>query len=132
VLTHLHPRWRSPWIATLVMGVISLLWCFAPLPFLITVIASGTVGIYVSLCLSVMMGRRRGTTRHGVYRMPLFPLAPVLALVAMVAVLWTSLLDAKVGRPGVLSSLSIVLVSAGLYRFVLRRGGRWAHRGPTG
>jgi hypothetical protein len=50
----------------------------------------------------------------------------------MVAVLWTSLLDAKVGRPGVLASLAIVLVSAGLYRFVLRRGGRWAHRGPTG
>jgi amino acid transporter len=132
VLTHIHPRWRSPWIATLTMGAISLLWCFAPLPFLITVIASGTVGIYVSLCLSVMVGRRRGTTRHGVYRMPLYPLAPVLALVAMVAVLWTSLLDAKIGRPGVLSSLTIVLISAGLYRFVLLRGGRWAHRGPTG
>jgi amino acid transporter len=131
-LTHIHPRWRSPWIATLVMGAISLLWCFAPMPILITVIASGTVGIYVSLCLAVMMGRRRGTTSHGAYRMPLYPLAPVAALSAMVAVLWTSLMDAEVGRPGVLASLMIVAVSAGLYRFVLRRSGRWSHRGPTG
>jgi amino acid transporter len=130
-ITRLHPRWHSPWIATLAMGAVSVLWCFAPLSFLVTVIASGTLFIYAGLCLAVLAGRRNGSTAHGAWRMPLFPLAPVLALIALAGVAWTSLTDAAVGRPGLLAGLAVVVASVLLYRLALRRRGTWAHRGPT-
>ncbi len=129
--SHLHPRFHSPWIATLTMGAISVLWCFAPLSFLVTMIASGTVALYVALCLAVLAGRANGSTAHAAWRMPLFPLAPVLALIALAGVVWTSLLDEKVGRPGLMAGAAVVVVSVALYRFVLRPRGEWAHRGPT-
>jgi amino acid transporter len=130
--TAIHPRFHSPWVATLVMGGVGVLWCFAPLALLVTVIASGTVAAYAGLCLAVLAGRRNGSTAHGVYRMPLFPLAPIAALVALAGVVWTSLMDEHVGRPGLLSAVAVIVISALWYQLVLRRRGSWAHRGPTG
>jgi amino acid transporter len=129
--THLHPRFHSPWIATLTMGAISVLWCFAPLSFLVTMIASGTVALYVALCLAVLAGRGNGSTAHAAWRMPLFPLAPVLALIVLAGVVWTALLDEKVGRPGLMAGGAVAVVSVALYTLVLRPRGEWAHRGPT-
>jgi amino acid transporter len=127
----LHPRFHSPWVATLVMGSCSVAWCFAPLKLLITVIASGTVALYAGLCLAAMRGRRTGSTAHGRYKMPFFPLAPAAALLALGAVVWTSVQDPDVGRPGLIWCGAIMAVSALLYRVWLRPTGRWAHRGPT-
>jgi amino acid transporter len=128
----IHPRLGSPWIATLVMGAVGVLWCFLPLSLLVTVIASGTVATYAGLCVAALAGRRNGSTAHGGYRMPLFPLAPVVALAALAGVVWTSLTDAKVGRPGLLASLAVIIVSALAYRLVLRPRGTWGHREPGG
>jgi amino acid transporter len=126
----IHPRLGSPWIATLVMGAVGVLWCFLPLSLLVTVIASGTVATYAGLCVAALAGRRNGSTGHAGYRMPLFPLAPLVALAALAGVVWTSLTDAKVGRPGLLASLAVIVVSALAYRLVLRPRGTWGHRDP--
>jgi len=128
--TRIHARFHSPWIATLVMGVIAIGWCFAPLSLLVTVIASGLVATYAGLCAGAIAGRRTGSTARGAYRMPLFPLAPIVGLAALVGLVWTSLQDAEVGRPGLLASLAVIVVSALAYRLVLRPRGTWAHRGP--
>jgi amino acid transporter len=130
-LASLHPRFNSPWIATLVMGGISVLWSFAPLKLLVTIVASGTVVIYSGLCLAVIQGRRNSSTAHGRYRMPLFPLAPLLALAALVGVLWTGLTDAEVGRPSLMACAVVMATWAMFYRLWLRRRGGWAHRGPS-
>jgi amino acid transporter len=127
----IHPRFHSPWIATLVMGGVGILWCFAPLAILVTVIAGGTVALYAGLCVAALAGRRNGSTAHGVWRMPLFPLAPVVALAALGGVVWTSLLDEHVGRPGLLATAAIIALSALAYRLLLRPHGTWAHRGPA-
>lgn len=130
-LTRLHPRFHSPLIATVAMGGISMAWCFVPLPILVTLIASGIVFIYSGLCLAALVGRRNGVTARAGFRMPLFPLAPVVALLAMGGVLWTSLTDAVAGRPGVLASVALVVGSAAAYRVLVRPSGRWAQRGPS-
>jgi amino acid transporter len=127
----IHPRLHSPWIATIVMGGVSLLWCFVPLNVLVIIIASGTVALYAGLCVGVMVGRRTGSTSHAGYRMPWFPVAPVIALLALIGVVWTSLMDPVSGRPGLLATAGVILVSIALYRFVLRPRGTWAHRGPS-
>jgi amino acid transporter len=131
LVTRLHPRFDSPWIATLAMGSISVLWSFVPLDILVTVIASGTVALYGALCVAAMTGRRTGATAHAAFRMPLFPLAPAVALMALAGVVWTSLTDAKVGRPGLMANIAVILASVIWYRFVIRPRGAWAHRGPA-
>jgi amino acid transporter len=128
-LSHIHPRFKSPWIATLTMGGVTLLWCLLPLRILVIVIAGGTVTIYAGLCLAVLAGRRNGASDHTRFRMPLFPAVPILALIALVGVAWTSLSDAD-GRLGFMVSAGVVAISALLYQGVLKRRGGWAHRGP--
>jgi len=127
----IHPRFKSPWIATLTMGAFTLLWCLAPLRVLVIVLAGGTVTVYAGLCVAVLAGRRNGATAHSRFRMPLFPLPPLIALIALLGVAWTSLSDAD-GRVGFLVSGGVITVSALLYQGVLRRRGGWAHRGPIG
>jgi amino acid transporter len=130
-LASLHPRFNSPWIATLVMGALSIVWSFAPLKLLVTIVASGTVVIYAGLCLAVIQGRRNRSTAHGQYRMPLFPLAPLLALAALVGIVWTGVTDPEVGLPSLIACAGVMIAWALFYRLWLRRRGGWAHRGPS-
>jgi amino acid transporter len=126
----IHPRFKSPWIATLTMGAFTLLWCLAPLRVLVIILAGGTVTVYAGLCLAVLAGRRGGATSHSRFRVPLFPALPLIALIALLGVVWTSLSDAD-GRLGFLVSGGVLLVSGLLYQGVLKRRGGWAHRGPA-
>jgi amino acid transporter len=130
-MTALHPRFGSPWIGVLFTGALSILCCFVSESLLLTVISGGLVAIYAVLCVAVIAGRRGGATAHAGYRMPLYPLAPAVALIALAGVVWTSLGDEKVGRPGLLITLAVVILSGLLYYVVLRPKGAWAHRGPT-
>jgi len=131
-LLRLHPRFGSPWTATLVMGAVGTLWCVVPENILLTTISGGIVVIYTLLCVAVIAGRRSGATAHAAYRMPLYPLIPIAALIVLAGIVWTSLGDAAVGRPGLFATAAIVAVSLGYYRFALHGRGRWAHRGPGG
>jgi len=128
-LIRLHPRFGSPWIATLVMGAIGIGWCVIGEHILLTIISGGIVVVYALLCGAVIGGRRRGTTAHAAYRMPFYPVIPIAALIALAGIVWTSLADAEIGRPGLLATGAIVLLSLGYYRLVLHGRGRWAHRG---
>jgi amino acid transporter len=128
--TRLHPRFRSPWIAALTMGAVSLAWCFAPLDFLVTVIATVTVATYVGLCVAVMAGRRTRSTGGGVYRMPLYPLAPLLGLAALGGVIVVSWSDPHEGRPGLVATALVIAVSLLVYGGLRLTGSRWADRGP--
>ena len=128
--TRLHPRFRSPWIAALTMGAVSLAWCFAPLDFLVTVIATVTVATYVGLCVAVMAGRRTRSTGGGVYRMPLYPLAPLLGLAALGGVIVVSWSDPREGRPGLVATALVIAVSLLVYGALRLTGSRWADRGP--
>lgn len=126
----LHPRFNSPWIGTLAMGAVSLVFCFVRKDLLLIVIASGNVGFYAALCLAVIKGRMTGATAHAAWRMPLFPLAPVVGLLALGAVVWAAVLEPKRGQAGLIALVAVLAASALWYWLVLKPGGRWAHRGP--
>ena len=125
----LHPRFNSPWVATLTVGATSLLWCLVRLDVLVVLIGEGTAAIYACMCLAALRGRRSGASAHAAYRMPGFPLQPVLALVVLAAVGGADLFDPD-GRKGVLASAGVVVASVLYYRLVLHRRGGWRHRGP--
>ena len=127
-LEKIHPRFGSPWVATLVFGGVTACLCFAPLSWLVIIIANGTVATYAMLALAVMVGRRNGITAQSRSRMKFFPLAPVVVLVAMVGVAWADLLDPVTGQVGFAATFATLGSGAFYYWAVLRRGGRWAHR----
>jgi amino acid transporter len=128
-MVKIHPRLGSPWIATLTMGVAGVLGCLIDPKVLVIVLGNGNVALYVGLCAAVLMGRRSGVTEHSGYRMPLYPLAPILALAALTAVVWFDLHDVA-GAKG-LAATAITVGGSLLYYYVfLRRRAAWTFRGP--
>jgi amino acid transporter len=125
-LAAIHPRFGSPWIASLIMGAAGLAGCFIDPKVLVLILGNGNVAIYAGLCLATLVGRRSGATGHGVYRMPLFPAAPVLALAGLAAVVWFDVHDAA-GLQGLAATVATIGVAALYAGLVLRRKTSWAH-----
>ena len=131
-LTLVHRRYGSPWAATLVTGALAAVLCFVDLNLLLVMTGTAIVVVYGALCVAVIAGRRTGSTAHALYRMPLFPWPPLLALLVLAYVVYTNLLDPKTGQLSLLATLGIIVVSGLYYRLVLRRRGDWVLREPTG
>jgi amino acid transporter len=127
-----HPRFGSPWIAALVMGAATAACCLLDLHLLVMLTANGLVLIYAGVSIAAVAGRLNGSTAGGHYRMPLFPLAPVFALIALAAVIWADLADAETGRPSLLANLAVMALFAAYYGLYLRRRGGWVLRGADG
>jgi amino acid transporter len=127
-LARLHPRFNSPWIATLAIGLTSILWCLVRFDLLLILIGDGTAAIYLCMCLAALKGRQ-GVAAHAPYRMPLFPWIPLLALAGLLAVGAADLLTTD-GRKGLLASAIVAVAALAYYGLAVRKNGRWAHRGP--
>jgi L-asparagine transporter-like permease len=131
-MTALHPRFNSPWISCLVMGLATGAACLVNLETLVMLTGTGIVVIYAGVSLAAIAGRISGTTDHGAYRMPLFPLAPILSLAALAAVIAADVFDPDVGRPSLIANGAVMLAAVAYYLIVLKRRGGWALRGEGG
>lgn len=129
VLAKVHPRFGSPWAATLATGAVTCALCFIPLRMLIIATGASVAMVYIVLCVASLAGRATGSTGHGVFRMRGFPAAPVLALIALAGVLWAAWLDPAEGRPGLIATLGVGAASGLYFLLALRRRG-WVLRGP--
>jgi amino acid transporter len=127
-----HPRFHSPWIATLVMGAATMAACFLDLKSLVILSGTNLVMIYGGVSLAVIAGRLNHTTDIGHYRMPLYPLWPVVSLLGLAGVAVTDLLDPESGQPSLLANLAVMAVSAAYYLFYLKRRGGWTLRAADG
>ncbi|GAA2052438.1 APC family permease [Catenulispora yoronensis] len=128
-LAAIHPKFGSPWIATIFTGVVSAGFCFADNTFLLVVTSTTIIAVYAALAMSSIAGRRNGSTAHAAYRMPGWPVAPVLALAAIAYVVYENFQDPKVGRPSLWTTIGIAVVSAAYYLVALRRRGTWELKG---
>lgn len=127
-IRRLHLRFNSPWVATTLLGVTGVLWCLVPLNLLLILIGEGTACIYACMGVAALKGRSR-LTAHAAWRMPLWPIGPILALLALAAVGVADLFDPD-ARRGLIASAATIVVSVGYYRLALHRRGTWSHRGP--
>jgi len=127
-----HPRFNSPWIATLVMGAATAVCCLLPLDLLIMLTGTGFVIVYAGVSAAAIMGRINRTTDVGHYRMPLYPLWPAASLVMLAGVAWAELIDPDEGRPSLIANLAVMAISAAYYLFYVRRRGGWTLRGADG
>jgi amino acid transporter len=127
-LIRLHPRWESPWIATLVLAAFAAGCCILPLDAIVPLVSFAALAQWVFLSLACIAGRRKGTTgTSGCYRSPLFPLPQVLTLLAVAALTVLVWGDRLNGRPGVITVFVVILLSTLYHRFVLeRRPGGWS------
>jgi len=130
MLTKVHPRFGSPWAATLVTGVLASALCFVKLSVLAVLTGTTIIVVYASVCIAVLVGRWNGRTDHAFYRMPLFPWPPIIALIMLAYVIYANYLDPKVGQKSLIATVAIIVISALYYRFVLCRKGEWVLHEP--
>jgi amino acid transporter len=128
LLTQVHPKFGSPWAATLLAGGLSAGLCLIPLQLLLMLSGAGVTLIYAGLTLACLLhGRRRRAAAPG-WRLPLWPWPPLLALGLLLAFAAASLKDDAVSFA---VSLGCATAFALYYRLVLRKRGGWRLRGPA-
>ncbi|MCL6548282.1 MAG: APC family permease [Alicyclobacillus sp.] len=117
-LLRLHPRWQTPWVATLAVGVVGGLLCFASkFLLLITFTSVLIVVMYALVAISALVSRVRSRRNGDVlpYRMPLWPVPPVVALLGIIVAL------TQQSHKDLLIALAIFLAASGYYWAYLRR-----------
>jgi amino acid transporter len=118
-LARVSARTRMPVPATIVMGVLALIACFIPFDVLLNATGSTLAFSYGFIALGAIVVRRTPTS-PGTYRMPLWPLPPAVAILAIAAIFVIGILD-----PAQWLSLGIAfgIVAAGYlyYAVYLRR-----------
>lgn len=132
LLVAIHPRLGSPWLATLLVGVLGVACCFMPLDLLLVLSGTGLIAIYAGVAIAAIVGRRTGVTADAPFRMPLYPLAPAITLLALGYILWLNWLDAGEGRTALMMTAAQIMLASAYYLVVLRRRGTWTVHGADG
>jgi amino acid transporter len=82
-LTRLHPRWSTPWVATIAIGVPGAVLAWSEQIEALLGITSVMISVmYVALALAALRVRAQVADGLG-WRMPLWPLPPVLVVLAV-------------------------------------------------
>jgi amino acid transporter len=126
----IHPRFGSPWVATLACGFLAAAFCFVPLSLLEVLTGTTIVVVYGSLCISALVGRRSGCTAHAWYKMPFHPWPSILGLAGLAFVIYASAMDPLLGQPSLIATLVVIAIAAAYYWLVLRRRGAWVLYAP--
>jgi amino acid transporter len=110
----LHPAGRFPSTSLLFMGALSTLACVVSLSNLISVlIVVQTMTQFAAQCVAVMVLRRRRIAANDCFRMPLFPLPAVVALLGWIYIVVSSKpLHIAIGAAMALTGTGAYLVMA--------------------
>ena len=130
LFTITHVRFNSPWFATLVAGASAIVMCFVRLDLLLVLTGTGIIVTYAGVSLAALAGRWFGTSDHAAYRMPLFPLMPLLGLFTLGYIVYASWLDPDAGRPSLFANAAVIVLSLAYYFVFVRRRGAWILTGP--
>ncbi len=81
-LASVHPQFRSPWVATLVVGGLATILCIqSSLVAVVTFTAVLLILLYALIAISAILSRIRQKELPRPYRMPFWPIPPIIALV---------------------------------------------------
>ena len=84
-MSSVSPRFQTPWFATALVGVLGAILCLTvSLDTIITLTGATLVLNYALVAVGAIVGRATGATAASPYRMPAWPLPPVLAIAALV------------------------------------------------
>ena len=84
-MSSISPGFRTPWFATALVGVLGAILCLTVTLDTIIVLTGATLVLnYALVAVGAIVGRATGATAASPYRMPAWPLPPVLAIAALV------------------------------------------------
>jgi amino acid transporter len=84
-MSSVSPRFQTPWFGTALVGVLGAILCLTvSLDTIITLTGATLVLNYALVAVGAIVGRATGATAGSPYRMPAWPLPPVLAIAALV------------------------------------------------
>jgi APA family basic amino acid/polyamine antiporter len=82
VFSAVHPKFRTPWISTLMVGTcVALLAASLPINLLGDMVNIGTLLAFVIVCAGVWIVRRRDPNLQRPFKTPMVPLVPILGIV---------------------------------------------------
>jgi amino acid transporter len=99
-------RFRSPWFATAVVGILGAILCLTiSLDTLVNLTGASLVADYALIAIASLFARPTGATRNSPYKMPFWPLPPILALASLGYIftkqtsllLWVTLITIGIG-----------------------------------
>src|SRR5215469_1082637 len=99
-------RFRSPWFATVVIGILGAIMCLTvPLTTLVNLTGASLVADYALIAIAALFARPTGAIAHSPYKMPFWPLPPILALISLGYIftkqasllLWVTLITIGIG-----------------------------------
>jgi amino acid transporter len=83
-MAEIHPRWRSPWLATALIGVLGAVLCLTvSLGTLVNLTGASLVADYALIALAALVARPTRATEHSPYKMSWWPVPPLLALASL-------------------------------------------------
>jgi amino acid transporter len=97
-LTRVHRRFLSPWLATLALGAVGVVFCLLG-ERMNVLLLSGEVYSGGLVALSVLIGRRLGRTGRWGYRTPWYPMVPVFGLVIAAGLAAATYADPRMAGP---------------------------------
>lgn len=131
-LMKLTSRSEAPWVAILAIGASTAIATWIPLFFKILLLSGGYTFLTAFYVMGVFRGRASGRTGHHDYRMPAYPLIPVLGVLVVIGELVVLWIDADAGRLSLFVTAGLYIAAFAYYRLVLaRRPGGWRLTGPA-
>jgi amino acid transporter len=83
-ISFVHPRFKSPWLPTVFIGALGAVQCLAvSLTTLVNLTGASLVADYALIAIAALVARPVGATAHSSYKMPFWPLPPLLALASL-------------------------------------------------
>lgn len=80
-MSYIHPHYQTPWLPTMFIGVLGAVLCLTvSLNALVNLTGASLVADYAFIAIAALVGRPTGATSNSSYKMPLWPLPPLLAL----------------------------------------------------
>lgn len=97
-IAKVHPSLRTPWVATLLTGGLAAVLCFqSSLVAVVTFTAVLLIVLYALIALSALVSRIQQKDRPRPYKMPFWPVPPLIALVGtIVAITQQKTLDLEI------------------------------------
>src|SRR5207249_2873496 len=84
-----HPRFRTPHVTTILTGVaVGVCAMFVSIDEMVDLTNIGTLFAFVLVCTGIIILRIRDPQRPRAFKVPLFPLVPILGIVSCVVLMW--------------------------------------------
>jgi amino acid transporter len=121
-MAYIHPNFQTPWLPTAFIGVLGAVLCLTvSLNTLVNLTGASLVADYAFIAIAALVARPTGATAHSTYKMPLWPLPPLLAL-ASLGYVFTQ-------QTGLLLKVTLITMAVGLVYWAVvilpQRGKAW-------